>query len=471
MTFRILGLPDELRLDFEEATGIKTETAQLIVEESVQEAERRMSNAIREVQEVIGPHGSVTRLQAGGIRILPGTGIGVYEDGVLKTTILPDGNFRVGSDINDPATTTFCAFVNDQIYNNETMGAGDLLIGDNSAGNVKYDASEGQLQFRNGTTVKAYMATDGSIKAGGGDVTLDDWGVTFANQEGNLTFTDTAGNVNTILIYSGADDFLILKNAVGAKGISFAVDDAGHNVKQIDFTTDGIIFQRGMELDLEGGSTPLSMGWFPKSETWTRTGNHQFTVSGDLTAVYRKYAKVKYKDGGGFEYGVIASSSYSSPNTTVNLIPNSDYAMAAATITENYISYIENPEGFPDQFNYTPAWTSDGTQPALGNGTLTGTWFAEKGKLHVDVALHTGSSSTYGTSTYRISLPVSAGAGDGSLGSCLLLDISTVTYYAGVSKVDGSTIIFIVVTSIVQATAPFTFASGDYIWASIDAHI
>ncbi len=98
--------------------------------------------------------------------------------------------------------------------------------------------------------------------------------------------------------------------------------------------------------------------WIRTEEVWTRTGNHTFTVTGDVTDRYRKGTKVRYEDdnaagGGSYEYGVIASSSYSSPNTTVTLITNSDYAMAAATISNTYLSYSENPEGFPQTFSFT----------------------------------------------------------------------------------------------------------------------
>ncbi len=95
-------------------------------------------------------------------------------------------------------------------------------------------------------------------------------------------------------------------------------------------------------------------GWILKTETWTRTGNHTFTVSGDLTLKYRKGAKVRYNDGS-TDYGVIASSSYSAGTglTTVNLIVNTDYVMAATTINNRYLSYIDNPEAFPSWFTYS----------------------------------------------------------------------------------------------------------------------
>jgi hypothetical protein len=103
------------------------------------------------------------------------------------------------------------------------------------------------------------------------------------------------------------------------------------------------------------GTVDISTGWLAVLDTWTRTGNHTFTITGDVTAKYRKGTKVRYKDGGSYEYGVIASVSFAGVTTTVTLITNTDYAMAAATITDNHISYIENPEGFPHYFDWDAA--------------------------------------------------------------------------------------------------------------------
>lgn len=112
-----------------------------------------------------------------------------------------------------------------------------------------------------------------------------------------------------------------------------------------------------------GGGT----GWQTVTETWTRTGNHTFTVATDLTAKYHKETKVRYKDGGAFEYGVIGAATYSSPNTTITLITNTDYAMAAATITDTAISYQENPQGFPHFFNWAAAPTGFSAVPTNVN--------------------------------------------------------------------------------------------------------
>jgi hypothetical protein len=145
--------------------------------------------------------------------------------------------------------------------------------------------------------------------------------------------------------------------------------------------------------------TALTTGWLPAAETWTRTGNLTFTLTGDVTAKYRKGTKVRYKDGGSYEYGTIGSSVFGSV-TTVTLIDNTDYAMAAATITDRYISYAENPEVFPHYFNWnanpqgfsavptsqTYRWHTKGRTifceyVELANGTSNATTFTASGPI------------------------------------------------------------------------------------------
>ena len=130
-----------------------------------------------------------------------------------------------------------------------------------------------------------------------------------------------------------------------------------------------------------GGGT----GWQTVTETWTRTGNHTFTIATDLTTKYQKGTKIRYKDGGAFEYGVIGAATYSAPNTTVTLITNTDYLMAAATITDTAISYQAMPQGFPGWFNWdpAPAGAFDArTKLLLGNGVTNS----------ASIGLHVGDS-------------------------------------------------------------------------------
>jgi len=142
-------------------------------------------------------------------------------------------------------------------------------------------------------------------------------------------------------------------------------------------------------------------GWNKVTNTWTRTGDFAFTIAGNVTSVYRKGTKVRYKDGSSYEYGVIGSSVYSSPNTTITLITNSDYAMAAATITDTYLSYIDNPVGFPTSFNYVPAFVGFSGAP---NGIYQ--WNSITPELiQIYIRMTDGTSNA---NTFTIGLPFAA---------------------------------------------------------------
>jgi hypothetical protein len=62
-------------------------------------------------------------------------------------------------------------------WGGQTLDMGDLLLGNTSGANFFYDISDGRINIRGGTTVEAFIDTDGSIKAGGGNVLLDSDGI------------------------------------------------------------------------------------------------------------------------------------------------------------------------------------------------------------------------------------------------------------------------------------------------------
>lgn len=92
-------------------------------------------------------------------------------------------------------------------------------------------------------------------------------------------------------------------------------------------------------------------GWVATSVTWTYASASTFTVAGDVTATYQKGTFLRWKQGGGWKYGVVASSAYAAPNTTVTTFVNNDYTVANAAITDPWYSYAANPQGFPQWFN------------------------------------------------------------------------------------------------------------------------
>lgn len=115
---------------------------------------------------------------------------------------------------------------------------------------------------------------------------------------------------------------------------------------------------------------------------------------------------------------------------------------------------------------YTPTWTSSGTAPAIGNGTLTGAYL-KAGKLVVfRLKLTIGSTTTVGTSTYRFGLPVAAIGLDVPVGQGLVFDTSASDRRFCGAYTTATTEVTLRTTNdnaVVSATGPFAWATGDTI--------
>jgi hypothetical protein len=123
---------------------------------------------------------------------------------------------------------------------------------------------------------------------------------------------------------------------------------------------------------------------------------------------------------------------------------------------------------------YTPAWTASGTAPAIGNSTVTAS-YCQVGKIvYFKGVIVFGSTATYGTGAYYLSLPTNAIAlAYQPIAQVLYVDSSASTFYYGwadcvdaVSKMSfrvpnvGGTYPTL---AVVQNTVPMTFANGDSI--------
>lgn len=58
-----------------------------------------------------------------------------------------------------------------------------------------------------------------------------------------------------------------------------------------------------------------------------------------------------------------------------------------------------------DWASFTPTWSSDGTPPALGNGTISGRYRRNGDSVDVEYYLTPGGTTTFGTGSYSMSLP------------------------------------------------------------------
>jgi transcription elongation factor len=155
--------------------------------------------------------------------------------------------------------------------------------------------------------------------------------------------------------------------------------------------------------------------------------------------------------------------------------------VAAETVTAALFNahLRDNLKAIADPWvSYTPAWTSSGTAPALGNGTIVGASRTLGPKtVHFYILLTMGSTTTYGTGTYRLSLPTAAASRGTSAGmviaghlwdngvalwgvqSCRFVTTSTIELLAPTATADAR-------LAVVAQTVPFTFGNTDVITIS-----
>jgi hypothetical protein len=164
-------------------------------------------------------------------------------------------------------------------------------------------------------------------------------------------------------------------------GVSVPVyaESAGGNMRRIGGfrwlyadTTDGAEDSHLRMYYIHGGvETEFNIAqpddWYPAFGQWTRVSDTSFTSAGNATARFRKGTLLRWAESGVTKYGVVLSSTFGGVNTTINMIPTSDYVMATTPdVGSQYVSHGLNPEGFPAFFNYTPSYTG------TGGGTFTG---------------------------------------------------------------------------------------------------
>lgn len=206
-------------------------------------------------------------------------------------------------------------------------------------------------------------------------------------------------------------------------------------------------------------------GWMPAESTWTYASATTFTIAGvNRTSEYRKGGKIRWKQGGAYKYAYILSSAFST-DTTVTITGGSDYTIANSAITDNYVSYEVSPLGFPDTFNYTPA----NTNITIGNGSYTGKFKIADGIVYTQIYLSFGSTSSFG-GAIRVGLPTTHGTyiSGASTGMCGIVgDVSTANYYTITNQISAPNQIYPIYTAadygLITATAPFTWATGDFL--------
>lgn len=147
--------------------------------------------------------------------------------------------------------------------------------------------------------------------------------------------------------------------------------------------------------------------------------------------------------------------SYDLSNVTAN----------GATITDSSnASFIADLKQAPFQ-TYTPAWTAASSNPSLGDGTLTGYYTKVGRTVTATVRLAMGSTTTFGSGIWYITLPFAASTSIPQHGSCVMVDSGTNNYLGVVMPLQDGTARAVVFANAaannVGSAVPFTWASGD----------
>lgn len=137
---------------------------------------------------------------------------------------------------------------------------------------------------------------------------------------------------------------------------------------------------------------------------------------------------------------------------------------------------IERQARWGGLLEYTATWASTGTQPAKGNGVVRAACRRDGSVGVVRFQIIPGSTTTFGTGAWSLTLPTGWAAGTSSqqyqMGWLMLNDTGTAVY-TGLCYVDpGGTSMHLRYGSpwsSVTNTAPFTWVNGDFLSGGFDA--
>jgi hypothetical protein len=123
---------------------------------------------------------------------------------------------------------------------------------------------------------------------------------------------------------------------------------------------------------------------------------------------------------------------------------------------------------FTKPISYTPTWTTSGSAPVLGNGSLTGYYIRNGRTVAVTAELALGSTSTTGTGDWRFALPTTSQRN--WLGSATLVNVGVQSYLGTAIALENQSYVVITADAAggnVEATIPFTWGVNDTVRFSV----
>lgn len=124
---------------------------------------------------------------------------------------------------------------------------------------------------------------------------------------------------------------------------------------------------------------------------------------------------------------------------------------------------------------YTPTWAGSGSNPSIGNGTITGRYTLIDDLLFLQIRVLMGSTTTFGSGTYTWTIPTGMTLTYPINGSASLFDASPGAIYGGIPRYDSATTLAVLSVHAASAfwtsTVPATLAQSDdigiQVWAPV----
>jgi hypothetical protein len=115
---------------------------------------------------------------------------------------------------------------------------------------------------------------------------------------------------------------------------------------------------------------------------------------------------------------------------------------------------------------WTPVWTASTTNPAIGNGFIGGSYCRINKTVIAEGYVIAGSTTTYGSGAYRISVPISPMiSSNGLIGYATLFDASAgYISYAGIASQNTTSLVEFrlgAASNLFSPTVPVTMANAD----------
>lgn len=218
---------------------------------------------------------NIKTIRMGGTIISPTIGMKLFTpDGRPAVHLQPDADVFMGADLKEENETAFHFFANEQTYNGEIFGEGDIMLGQNAIAseNILWDESASTLYLRGGTINLARWGVDTfdfqdhaditaptdksltlSVPGDSGFISLETAGVSVGpsavpSPDGTLhVHTSTAGTVDA---NANMNDLVIEKATTCGLSILTANDQNSYMAfgRQNDSYVAGLVYQHGTDL-------------------------------------------------------------------------------------------------------------------------------------------------------------------------------------------------------------------------------